>query len=382
MSFAYFDNAATTYIKPQVMHNFMHEFYSANSVNVGRGNHSLLQRSSKIVKDTRKLLLEIFSANSNYEAIFTPTATEAINVVLQGQHWVEEDVVYISPFEHNAVYRTVKHLEKKYNLTIEVLRYNTKTYELDFDAIAIQFAIQKPKFVVASHVSNVCGIVQDINKLGMLSKKYNAKVMFDCAQSAGLLETNIAKCQADYMIFAGHKTFYGPFGCSGFICKKDSAPLPLIYGGTGIDSASIDMPNELPTRYEAGSINIMAIAGLYKSLQWLKEIGKEEIINKEKENFLKLYDLIKSYDNIKIVGESKNSTSIISCVFDEYSPDNIGNIMSENSVIVRTGLHCAPIAHKTLGTFPEGTVRFSISYFTTEDDFIKLKEVLDMIEEG
>lgn len=380
MKVAYFDNAATTYKKPEEMHKFMYDFYSANSVNVGRGKHSLLNASSNVISDTRSLLLELFNATNEYEAVFSPTATEAINVVLQGQDWQAGDVVYVSPFEHNAVFRTVKHLKKTYNLEVIELKINEKTLELDKDLIAFQFASKKPKFVVATHVSNVCGNILDIEMLGGLLKNYNARFLIDCAQSTGLLETNIVKCQADYMVFAGHKTLYGPFGCSGFICKKQSAPKPLIYGGTGIESASEDMPTALPTRYEAGSINIMAIAGLYKSLEWIKNIGKEQIKAIENENYNKLYGLLSSYDFIRIIGKGTNSTSIISCSFDGYSPDNIGEIMSNNGVVVRTGLHCAPLAHKKLGTFPEGTVRFSISYFTNDEDFYKLKEVLDMIE--
>ena len=376
---AYFDNAATTYKKPEEVHEFMREFYSANSVNVGRGNHGLLSESNRIVIETRKMLLRLFNATNDYEAIFTPTATEAINIVLQGQRWEKNDTIYISPFEHNAVYRTVKYLEKKYNLEVIILQHDPKSLEIDKDAIAFQFATKPPKFVAATHVSNVCGNILDIVSLGEMAKKYNARYLVDCAQSAGLLETNIIKTQADYMVFAGHKTLYGPFGCSGFICKKQSAPNPLIYGGTGIDSANEDMPSFLPARLEAGSVNIMAISGLYKSLQWINNIGIDEIKEKETNNYKKLLKLLKRYDFINIIGEGRNNTSIISCRFDELSPDNIGEIMSKNGVIVRTGLHCAPIAHKTLGTFPEGTVRFSVSYFTSEKDFQILKNILDTL---
>ena len=382
MEVAYFDNAATTYKKPEEMHRFMYEFYSANSVNVGRGSHNLLSASNRIVRETRNMLLDIFHANSEYEAVFTPTATEAINIVLQGQDWQKNDVIYISPFEHNAVFRTVKYLEKKYGVEVIVLKNNTQSLELDKDSILFQFASKPPKFVVATHVSNVCGNVIDIELLGEMVKQYNARYLIDCAQSAGLLETNILKARADYMVFAGHKTLYGPFGCSGVICKKQSAPKPLIYGGTGVDSASENMPEYLPTKYEAGSVNILSIAGLYKSLQWINKIGINSIKEKEKENYNKLLSLINNYDFIKKVGTGTNNTSILSCVFDGISSDNIGDIMSNNGVIVRTGLHCAPLAHKTLGTFPEGTVRFSVSYFTNNKDFNRLKLALDIIEES
>ncbi len=377
----YLDNAATTFVKPQEVHDFMHSFYSANSVNVGRGNHSMLNEGTRLVKETRQLLLEVFNATIDYEAVFTSTATEAINVILQGQDYQEGDNIYISPFEHNAVYRVVKHIEKTKKVNVEILAIDAGSLELDIEVIKGQFANKPPKMVAVTHVSNVCGNVLSICELGEVVSKTLARLMVDCAQSAGLLETDIIKCRADYMVFAGHKTLYGPFGCSGFVCKKTSAPKPLIYGGTGIDSASEDMPKDLPTRYEAGSQNIMAIAGLNASLKWIKSIGREEIQGVEKENYNKLYELLSSYDFIKIIGKGENSTSIISCTFEGLSPDNVAQILSDNNIIVRTGLHCAPLAHKTFGTYPSGTVRFSIGYYTDQKDMELLNKTLLMMEE-
>lgn len=374
---AYFDNAATTYKKPKEVHDFMYNYYSNNSYNVGRSNNTL--NSSNIISETRELLLKLFNANSNYEAIITPSATEAINIILQGQNWDKNDYVYISPFEHNAVYRTVKYLEKNYLLKIKELSVDKKTLEFNFEKIKYQFNNYPPKFIICSHVSNVCGKIQSIYELGKLVKKYNALYLVDCAQSAGILETNIIKCKADYMIFAGHKTLYGPFGASGFICNKNVAPSPMIYGGTGIDSANYNMPSDLPTKYEAGSKNILSISGLNAALKWINMQSIKKICFKEKENYDKLYNILSSYDNISIIGRADLSSSIISCQFEDYTPIEIGNFFEQNNLIVRTGLHCSPLAHKFLNTFPEGTVRFSVSYFTNDNDFNKLEEILGEI---
>ncbi len=381
MSIAYFDNAATTYVKPQEMHDFMHDFYCHNSINVGRGSHSLLTSGSKIIKNSRSMLKRMFNANIDYEVVFSHSATEAINVILQGQNFQKGEIVYISPFEHNAVYRTLKHLERTKGIEIIELACNKETLEFEEQEILSQFAQKKPKFIAVSHVSNVCGNIANICLIGKLASKYSAKYMVDCAQSAGLLETNIVKAYADYMVFAGHKNLYGPFGVAGFVMKKSSSVPPLIFGGTGIDSANEDMPNELPTRYEAGSQNIMAIAGLYKALEWNERIGIENIREKEQDNYTNLVKILSSYDFIEIVGKGSHSTSVVACVFEDYAPDSVGQILSDNGVMVRTGLDCAPIAHKFLNTYPAGTVRFSVSYFTNEEDFKKLKQALDLFEE-
>lgn len=360
----YLNNAATTFVKPQEVHDFMHDFYSANSINVGRGDQGALSAGSKLVEETRQMILDLFGANTNYQTIFTPSATEAINVIMQGQIWKAGDNIYISPFEHNAVYRVVKFLEREKGIKLQFLDVDRSSLCFDIEKIKYQFSQNAPKFVVISHVSNVCGNIAPINKIGKLVTMFkDAQYLIDCAQSAGLLETNIVDCLADYMVFAGHKTLYGPLGCSGFVCKKNRIIKPLIYGGTGIDSANEDMPLDMPTRLEAGSQNIMAIAGLNAALKWIKYTGIENIRTKEKENYDQLYKVLMKYNFIHMIGVGQNTTSIISCKFDGLSPDNVENILAQKEVFVRSGLHCSPLAHMFLGTYPEGMVRFSISYF-------------------
>jgi cysteine desulfurase family protein len=376
---AYFDNAATTYKKPTEVHDFMREFYSANSVNIGRGNHDLLSDGQKMIDDTRKMLLSLFHATSAYTAAFTSTATEALNVIIQGQSWKEGQIIYISPFEHNAVYRTVKHIEREKGVKVIELAVDKDTLSFAFDRINRQFADNQPTFVIVSHVSNVCGNIAPIEQLGKLAKEYGATFAVDCAQSAGLLETDIIKNRADYMVFAGHKTLYAAFGCSGFICKKTTSLKPLIYGGTGIDSANEFMPSDLPTRFEAGSTNIMAIAGLYAALKWHNQVGIEKIREREAENYQKLLSVLKSFDGIQLIGNPVTATSIVSCIFKDLPVDAVERVLSQEGVIVRSGLQCAPLAHKFLGTYPAGTVRFSVSYFTSVSDFSALKDKLSLL---
>lgn len=380
---AYFDNSATTFPKPEEVYSFMDKFYRENGVNVGRGQHKLASKASFLVDETRKLLLEILHCK-NKGVVFTSTATEGINLVLQGREWKENSTVYISPFEHNAVTRTLFQLKDRYGLKIKRLAFNREKIEYDLEQIKVDFKEENPDVVICSHSSNVFGIVAPVEKIVEESKKYGAFNFIDMCQTAGLIDLNVGNENIDAVVFAGHKTLYGPLGVSGVVMKKDIDLKPLIYGGTGVESANQNMPDIFPIKYEGGSHNILAISGLNASLKWLKNIGIENIYKKEKEIFNKLISLLKNYENIEIVGyrEAEEQVGVVSCVFKGYAPDEIGQVLSDMDIAVRTGLHCSPYAHEFFGTFPAGTVRLSVSYFTTDDELDKLKVALDYIRKN
>ena len=380
---AYFDNSATTFPKPEEVYSFMDKFYRENGVNVGRGQHKLASKASFLVDETRKLLLEILHCK-NKGVVFTSTATEGINLVLQGREWKENSIVYISPFEHNAVTRTLFHLKDRYGLKIKTLAFNKEKIEYDLEQIKADFKEENPDVIICSHSSNVFGIVAPVEKIVEESKKYGAFNFIDMCQTAGLIDLNVGNENIDAVVFAGHKTLYGPLGVSGVVMKKDINLKPLIYGGTGVESTNQNMPDIFPIKYEGGSHNILAISGLNASLKWLKNIEIENIYKREKEIFNKLISLLKTYENIEIVGyrEAKEQVGVVSCVFKGYAPDEIGQVLSDMDIAVRTGLHCSPYAHEFFGTFPAGTVRLSISYFTTDDELNKLKVALDYIREN
>lgn len=377
---AYFDNAATTFPKPEEVYSFMDTFYRRCGVNVGRGQHKLASEASALMEETRELLLNLFHCQ-NKKVIFTSTATEAINIILQGIDISPNACVYISPFEHNAVTRTLHYLQKSKTFEIKQLDVDKDTLTYNLDNINDQFKKHKPYCVIVSHASNVCGSIAPIEELFAIAKKYSAITIVDMCQTAGLVDIDLSSDIFDYAVFEGHKTLYGPMGIGGFVAKPSVSLTPLIYGGTGVESANQDMPDEIPVKYEAGSNNILAISGLNASLKWINSIGIEAIREKETENRNKLLEILNDYDNVKVLA-SDNGVGVISCVFDGYSSDNIGQVLSDRNIAVRTGLHCSPEAHKFLGTFPAGTVRFSVGYFNSDDDFNKLREALDYIEEN
>lgn len=376
----YFDNAATTFPKPEEVYAFMDKFYRECGVNAGRGQHILSAKASSLIEDTRNLLLELFHC-SNKKAIFTSTATEAINLILNGIEIPSGSTVYISPFEHNAVTRVLHHLKKKTDFNVEILSVDKKTLSYNIEEIPEHFKSKKPFCVIVSHASNVCGAVAPIEKIFSEAKKYNSITVVDMCQTAGLIDTDLSSDIYDYAVFEGHKTLYGPMGVGGFICKSSVDISPLLYGGTGFESANQDMPDEIPVKYEAGSHNILSIAGLNSALKWINKTGIQNIYSEEQDKKSRLLDVLKSYSNINII-EPKEAIGVVSCIFDGYSSDNIGQVLSDNNIAVRTGLHCSPYAHKFLGTFPAGTVRFSLNYFNSDDDFEKLAEVLEYIEEN
>ena len=207
--------------------------------------------------------------------------------------------------------------------------------------------------------------------------------VLDIAQTAGLVPIHVGSNDIDYAVFAGHKTLYGPIGVGGFIKKPEAQPTPILFGGTGVESALQDMPHDAPARYEMGSQNIHAISGLHAALNWFLE-QHETIRATEEANHKRLLSILKAHANVSIVGptERSNCIGVVSCVFDGYSSDNIGDVLDRLGIAVRTGLHCAPLAHQTLGTAPAGTVRFSVSTFTTKADFCALEDALEYIEEN
>ena len=379
-SIAYFDNAATTFPKPEEVYQYTDQFYRTCGVNVGRGQHKLAAKASKLVQDTSVSLLSLFHYQ-NKKIVFTPTATEAINLILQGLTISDEYNIYISPFEHNAVTRVLNQLQNIYKINIIQLAVDRKSLKYDLEKIKNQFSERKPNWMIVSHASNVCGVVAPIQELSSMAKMYGAVTIVDMCQTAGLIDIDLSSTDIDFAIFAGHKTLYSPLGVAGVVSNFDIKPKPLIYGGTGVDSANQSLPETIPERYEVASPNIAAIAGLYAALGWIQKIGIQKIYNKEQQNKEKLIEILNRFSNIKIINTmNTESIGVVSCIFEGYSSDNIGQILSEQNIAVRTGLHCAPYAHQFLGTFPSGTVRFSVSYFNTDEDFEALREALEYIE--
>ena len=379
---AYFDNAATTYPKPEKVYSYMDEFYRMNGGNAGRGQHAMAQTAGALIEETRELVQRVLQCPAK-QVVFEPTATIALNIIIQGVIKMGIRNVYISPFEHNAVTRTLHHFEVEGTIKVHKLVVGPDL-KYDLEKIRYQFDDIKPDFVIVSHASNTIGLIAPVEEIFSLAKKYDAYTLADMAQTAGLVDLNVGLTTIDFAVFAGHKTLYGPTGISGFVMEPSIKLPPVIFGGTGYDSANQNMPESLPEKYEMGTMNISGVAGLNASLKWICEISKETLLTKEKENRDRLLEMLCNYDYLRIIGNTSegNYVGIVSCIIDGISSDSAAGIFEKQGVSVRTGLHCAPLAHQFLGTYPAGTIRFSVSYFTTDEDFQKLQEALDYIEDN
>ena len=379
---AYFDNASTTFPKPEQVYDYMDAFYRRCGVNVGRGNYSLEESAGNIVEDTRNCIKKLLHAPAK-QVIFTPTATIALNMIIQGLVTDEKKNVYISPFEHNAVTRVLHNLQDNGKINTSILAVDDKlSYE--FDVIRNDFHKNKPDIVIVSHASNVFGLISPIEEIFRVAKEFGAITVADMSQTAGLIDCNVGLNIFDFAVFAGHKTLYGPTGISGFVMNPDIKLRPVLFGGTGYESANQNMPESIPEKYEMGTLNILGIAGLNAALKWIDDEGIDRIRSVECSNRKKLIEILSKYDCIKMIGifDDKDYVGIVSCLLDGISSDSAGSVFSEQNISVRTGLQCAPSTHKFLGTYPAGTVRFSVGYFTNNDEFDELDNVLNYINEN
>ena len=381
MGGVYLDNASTTFPKPTGVYDYMMEMYKTSGVNFGRNKSAESGNIEQIVEDTRTMIKELAKATHEYETIFAPSSTIALNQILFGLDFSNIKNIYITKFEHNAVLRTLHEIKKNNDINIQYLEFNSDNWSYDLEKIKYQFSKNKPDLVIMNHVSNVFGYITDINEIYEISKEYKPVYIIDASQSLGVEYIDLTNNKFDFIVFAGHKTLYAPFGIAGFIMNKNINLKPYIFGGTGTDSANMEMPTNLPIRYEAGSMNILSIFGLYKALLWNKKVGMENIKKREEELTKKLVEVIERYDFIESFIPNNNHTCIVSFKVKGYPVDSMGRVLSEQyDISLRYGLHCAPSAHEISRTTEEGTIRVSIGYFTTDEDIEYLDKVLSEIE--
>lgn len=379
----YFDNAATTYPKPEQVYKEMDRLTRECAVNSGRGSYKKAENASAVINETRKKVSEFMGAENAEDVIFTSSATEAANRVLRGYGFEENMTVYVSPYEHNAVMRTIEALRKEKKFKIKVLETDEKGY-LNLDDIEYQFMCDEPDFVCINLASNVTGYVLPAERVADMAKEYGAIVLADAAQAAGNIEINLKETNIDILIFAGHKSMYGLFGVGGFITNsrifdRDKNITPVIFGGNGEDSLNLELSERGISRYEVGSHNIAAIGTLKTAID---TIEKDLSGTQERENRLLKYliEKLEDIDGIYIFQkpeteeEFQNHIAVLSIGFEKYVSDDAGTILDgEYDIAVRTGYHCAPLVHDVIGSKRYGgTVRISMGRFTTKEDVDEL----------
>ena len=376
----YFDNAATTFPKPEEVYTAMDRVNRQEAVNAGRGSYALARKAAALISDTRKAILKLAEADEVAEVVFTASATLASNQIFGGLEWSSEDVVYVTPYEHNAIVRVLYALQKKYHFEIVLLERKEGSLELDLEKIQFQFSRKPPTVLAMTHVSNTIGSIVPVKELADLAKKYNAITVVDGAQALGLIPVSLKQMQIDFYIFAGHKTLYGPFGIGGFIRQKTVKLLPYLAGGTGSDSLNPEMFLGDEPVLEAGSPNLVAIAGLHAAVQTLHP---EELLQREQELTAYLTTQLRTIPRV-ILYTPHNHVGIVAFNIEGYQSADVGMILDEDyNIAVRTGYQCAPYIHDVLEDKEHlGIVRASIGRYTTKEEIdLLVKAVREIAEE-
>jgi cysteine desulfurase family protein len=382
----YLDNAATTFPKPKIVHDTVHDFYIANGVNPGRTGCDLALMAEEMILGTRRRLSNFFNGSLVRDGrkkdpnrlVFTLNATMSLNLILNGTVRPGDHVV-TTALEHNSVIRPVNHKIKQGGEASFV----TPDAEGYIDPDEIRKAIRKnTKLVLVNHGSNVIGVVQDLKAIGAVCREYGVQFAVDAAQTAGVVPIDMAECNISFLSFTGHKCLFGPTGTGG-ICVADNAEIDgTIYGGTGVRSAYPYHLEEYPYRLEAGTLNLAGIAGLSAGLGWIEEKGLENIHRHEMELLAQLQDGLGQVKGVSIWGTKRlqNRVATMSVTVENFDPSDVGTFLDVNyGIQTRTGLHCAPLIHEHLGTTPHGSVRFSVGPFNTRSHIDAAVKAVDEI---
>lgn len=374
----YLDNAATTFPKPESVYLAMDKTNRNYAVNAGRGAYARAKCANEIIVNTKNALRKLIGADSNVPVVFCPSITVALNQIINGLELAENSIVYYSPYEHNAVARTLNYLAKKRKLRLRELPMDDSTGEIEISKLSYIFSKENPSAVFCTHVSNVTGYILPIDEIFLESKKYNSINVLDTAQSLGLVEYDVRRNKgADIVAFAGHKSLYGPFGIGGFFNISKVPLQEFIVGGTGSDSLNLEMPQNGEAKYESASSNVVAISGLLAALDVM---NIQEIYEYEKRLTDYLVEQLQNLKNVKLFvpGNRERHVGIVSFAVDGYKSEDVGMILDEDfNIAVRTGYHCAPFIHKHLNDEKYlGTVRVGISQFTNRNEIDALIKAL------
>ena len=369
MKKVYLDNAATTFPKAPGVAEAISDYILNVGSNVGRGSYENSYSAGQVVYETREMLCDLFNFKDPLNAVFTSNITQSLNMIIRG-FLKPGDHVIVSSMEHNAVLRPLVSLK---NIGIEFDRVmcdiEGKLNPLDIEPLIKS----NTKMLIMTHASNVCGTILPLEKVGEICKKHNIHFVIDTAQTAGVLPIDFKKLNLSALAFTGHKGLLGPQGIGGFLIDMDFANklYSIIEGGTGSLSESETQPNYMPDKFESGTLNIPGIYGLNASLKYLNNVGLKYIEDKEKELCNLFIQDVLSIKGAEIAGIKgvEGRTSTVSINFKDLDNSEIAFLLDrEFGVMTRVGLHCAPSAHKTLNTFPSGTVRFSFGHFNTIEE--------------
>jgi len=381
----YLDNAATSWPKPPQVLAAMAHFLSEVGANPGRSGHQLSVEAGRIVYAAREVMAELFNAPDPLRVVFSLNATEGLNLAMWGLLRPGDHVV-TSSMEHNSVMRPLRALERE-GVSVTVIPCSPEGF---LDPQAVLAALRpETRLVVLNHASNVTGTILPVAEVGRALRQRNGPLLLvDAAQSGGSIPIDVQADGIDLLAFTGHKSLYGPMGTGGLIFGERvnlEEFQPLIRGGTGSRSEYEEQPDFLPDMCESGTLNAVGLAGLEAGVRWVLEQGVEAIRAREVELTQRLLDGLGEIPGVTLYGpaEARQQTAVVSFNIAAREPSEVGLWLDEEfGIMCRVGLHCAPAAHKTIGTFPAGTVRFGLGYFNTEEEVERAVEAVRKIARG
>jgi len=378
-SFIYLDNASTTFPKPDCVYKFMNAFYRQYGVNPGRAKGYAYQQAETILETTRNKFTRFFHSRNHKRLIFTYNATDSLNMIISGI-LKKGDHVITTALEHNAVIRPLNHLALRMRINVDWIEFDKKGFINPAD---IKAKIRKnTKLVIVNHCSNVLGTIQPVKDIGEICTKAGVIFAIDAAQTAGIVPIDMEKSHIDIVAFTGHKSLLGPMGIGGMHIRDGVNIEAVRFGGTGILSEEKYQPEKFPYYLECGTINMVGVAGLFAAHDYLLEKGIENIYKHEMKLAKTLCNGLRRIDNVVLYNEPAigKHIALISFRIKGLDSDKIGIMLETRyGIYSRTGLHCAPLVHKNIGTIPSGTVRLSIGPFNTAVEIEKTLEAINEI---
>ena len=377
----YLDNAATTMRKPPQVAEAV--FNAMNTMgNASRGAHQEALAASRVVYDTRVKLAELFHCSRADHVVFTCNSTEALNIAINGTVNPGSHVI-TTMMEHNSVLRPLFRLQEEQHVSLDFVQCDdlgNPVYE-QFESLLTP----KTRAIVCTHASNLTGNSIDLQRVGRFAKDHGLLFIVDASQTAGVIPIDMAVMQIDILCFTGHKGLMGPQGTGGLCIREGVEIRPWKVGGSGVQSYSRTQPAEYPTRLEAGTLNSHGIAGLSAALDFIRETGLNTIASHEDRLMRRFYDGVSQIPGIRVYGDftGPEKSAIVALNIRDYDSASVADELSvEYDIAVRPGAHCAPLMHKALGTTEQGAVRFSFSWFNTEEEIDEaIRAVREIAEE-
>jgi cysteine desulfurase family protein len=379
----YLDNAATSYPKPEEVYRGAEAFARAAGANPGRGAHRRALEAEAMIQDTRRLLARLFGCPRPERIVFAHNATDALNMAIKGVLRPGDHAI-TSVLEHNSVSRPLNRLEADGVITLTRVPA-TAEHLIDPEAVARAFT-PRTRLVAVTHASNVTGTIQPIGDIGRVARERGAFLLVDAAQSAGVVPIDVQRDGVDLLAFTGHKGLLGPTGTGGLVVGERVEPGAWREGGTGGDSTNPLQPSELPHRLEGGTPNVFGIAGLREGVRLLLERGVETVLPHERGLLAAFQQDLKDPGRLSWYGADRalrerrgdGRVGLVSLNVPGFAPAEAAAVLDERfDIATRAGLHCAPYAHRHLGTFPQGTVRLSVGVLTTRDEMRRAAAAFD-----